>query len=87
MKQKKLSSMSYEELKKKHTAIKTLTWMLAIVLLGSLVFFIFISMQSKFTPLVIIPIALSTILPINFINLKKFKTEMELRKSKPDNKI
>ena len=80
MNQQKLSSMSFEELRKKHTAIKTVTWTLAIALFCSLGLFIFISIQDGFTPLTVIPIALSTILPINFININKFKEEIKLRK-------
>ncbi|WP_373060512.1 hypothetical protein [Zunongwangia sp. H14] len=82
MNQQEFSNLSFEELKKKQTSIKTITWMLTIVLIGSLGFFIYISIQDGFTPLLAVPFALSAILPINFKNLKKLKTEIELKKIK-----
>ncbi|GHA31772.1 hypothetical protein GCM10007103_11770 [Salinimicrobium marinum] len=79
MNQKELSSLSIEELKKKKTAIKTVSYMLSIVLIGSLAFFIFISIRDGATPLIAVPFALSAILPMNFKNLKSIKREIESR--------
>lgn len=80
MNQKELSSLTIEELKKKQTAIKTVVWMLAIVLIGALGFFIFISIRDGITPLIAVPLALTAILPMNLKNLKTLKTEIESRK-------
>ena len=79
MNQQDLSSFSIAELKEKQTAIKTVVWMLAIALIGSLGFFIFISIRDGITPLIIIPFALAAILPINLKNLKSLQTEIESR--------
>ncbi len=45
MNQQALSNLSLEELNKKHTAVKTVVWLLIIVLIGALGFFIYISIQ------------------------------------------
>jgi Na+-transporting methylmalonyl-CoA/oxaloacetate decarboxylase beta subunit len=82
MNQKELSNLSFEELKQKKTSIKTVTWMLTIVLIASLCFFIFISIKEGFTPLLAVPFALSAILPVNFKNIKILTKEIESRKSK-----
>ncbi|SKB68225.1 hypothetical protein SAMN05660776_2538 [Salegentibacter holothuriorum] len=79
MNQKELSGLSLQELKNKHTAIKILVWILAIVLMGSFGFFIFISIRDGLTPLIAVPFALATILPLNFKNLKLIKTEIASR--------
>ncbi len=79
MNHKELSSLSIEELKKKEAAIKTVCWMLSIVLIGALGFFIFISIRDEITPLIAVPFALSAILPMNFKNLKSIKREIESR--------
>ena len=80
MNQKELSNLSFEELKQKRTSIKTLTWMLTIVLIGSLGFFIYISIKDGLTPLLAVPFALSAILPINFKNIRVLTKEIESRK-------
>ena len=82
MNQKELSNLSFEELKQKKTSIKTVTWMLTLVLIGSLGFFIFISVKDGFTPLIAVPLTLSAILPPNFKNIKILAKEIESRKSK-----
>ncbi len=81
MNQTELSKLSMEELKQKQTSIKTVTWMLAIVLIGALGFFIFISIKEGFTPLLAVPFALSAILPVNFKNMKLLTKEIESRRS------
>ncbi|WP_075327351.1 MULTISPECIES: hypothetical protein [unclassified Salegentibacter] len=80
MNQKELPNLSFEELKQKRTSIKTLTWMLTIVLIGSLGFFIFISIKDGLTPLLAVPFALSAILPLNFKNIRILTKEIESRK-------
>ena len=85
MNQKELSNLSFEELQHKKTSIKTLTWMLTIVLIGSLGFFIFMSIKDGLTPLLAVPFALSAILPSNFKNIKILTQEIESRKSRKPN--
>ncbi|MBZ9629701.1 hypothetical protein LB465_02835 [Salegentibacter sp. LM13S] len=87
MNQQEISDLSLEELKNKHTSIKTITWMLTVVLIGSLGLFIFISIKDGLTPLIAVPFALSAILPINFKNLKILRAELESRKTKSKNTI
>ena len=50
MNQTSLSKLSTEELVKKHTAAKTMAWLLSIVLGGILLFFIYVSFQDGITP-------------------------------------
>ncbi len=80
MNQQALSNLSLEELNKKHTAVKTVVWLLIIVLIGALGFFIYISIQDGITPLIAVPFALSAVLPMNLKNLKTLKTEIDSRK-------
>lgn len=80
MNQQELSNLSVAELKRKHAAIKTVSWILSLVLIGTLGFFIFISIRDGITPLIAVPFALSAILPMNLKNLKSLKTEIESRK-------
>lgn len=80
MNKESLSKLSNEELLKKHTAAKTMVWLLAIVLTGVLLFFIYISIQDGLTPLLTVPLALSTIIPLNVKNMNAFKRELDSRK-------
>ena len=80
MNQEALSKLSSEELLKKHTAVKTLVWLLAIGLTGVLLFFIYMSIQDGFTPLLAVPLALSVIIPLNVKNMKTLKKELDSRK-------
>ena len=59
--------------------------MLTIVLIGSLGFFIFMSIKDGLTPLLAVPFALSAILPANFKNIKILTQEIESRKSRKPN--
>lgn len=74
MNKEALSKLSTEELLKKYTAAKTMVRLLAIVLTGCLVFFFYISIQDGFTPLVVVPIALSAIFPLNVKNMNLLKS-------------
>ena len=80
MNQESLSKLSTEELLKKHTAAKTMVWLLAIVLTGILLFFIYVSIQDGFTPLLAVPLALSAIIPLNVKNMNALKKELDSRK-------
>ena len=79
MNQESLSKLSTEELLKKHTAAKTMVWLLAIVLTGILLFFIYVSIQDGFTPLLAVPLALSAIIPLNVKNMNALKKELDSR--------
>ena len=80
MNQEALSKLSTEELLKRHTAVKTMVWLLAIGLTGVLLFFIYISIQDGLTPLLAVPLALSAIIPLNVKNMKTLKKELDSRK-------
>ncbi|WP_282074965.1 hypothetical protein [Maribacter aquivivus] len=80
MNKESLSKLSTEELLKKHTAAKTMVWLLAIVLTGVLLFFIYVSIQDGFTPLLAVPLALSAIIPLNVKNMNVLKKELDSRK-------
>ncbi|WP_321826038.1 hypothetical protein [Maribacter dokdonensis] len=74
-----LAKLSTQELLKKHTAAKTMVWLLAIVLSGILLFFIYVSIQDGLTPLLAVPFALSAIIPLNVKNMNTFKKELDSR--------
>tara|TARA_R110002153_G_scaffold77970_2_gene199808 strand:+ start:1711 stop:1953 length:243 start_codon:yes stop_codon:yes gene_type:complete len=80
MNQTSLSKLSTEELVKKHTAAKTMVWLLSIVLGGILLFFIYVSVQDGITPLLAVPLALSAIIPLNIKNVNALKKELDSRK-------
>ncbi|WP_282178738.1 hypothetical protein [Maribacter stanieri] len=80
MNQTSLSKLSTEELIKKHTAAKTMVWLLSIVLGGILLFFIYVSFQDGITPLLAVPLALSAIIPLNIKNMNALKKELDSRK-------
>tara|TARA_R110000764_G_scaffold92127_1_gene175412 strand:- start:156 stop:398 length:243 start_codon:yes stop_codon:yes gene_type:complete len=80
MNQEALSKLSTEELLKRHTAVKTMVWLLAIGLTGVLLFFIYMSIQDGLTPLLAVPLALSAIIPLNVKNMKTLKKELDSRK-------
>ena len=79
MNQESLSKLSTEQLLKKHTAAKTMVWLLAIGLTGVLLFFIYVSIQDGFTPLLAVPLALSAIIPLNVKNMNALKKELDSR--------
>ena len=80
MNQTSLAKLSTEELIKKHTAVKNMVWLLAIVLSGILLFFIYVSIQDGITPLLAVPLALSAIIPLNIKNMNALKKELDSRK-------
>ena len=79
MNKESLSKLSTDQLLKKHTAAKTMVWLLAIVLTGVLLFFIYVSIQDGFTPLLAVPLALSAIIPLNVKNMNALKKELDSR--------
>ena len=80
MNKESLSKLSTEELLKRHTAVKTMVWVLTIGLIGVLLFFIYVSIQDGFTPLLAVPLALSAIIPLNVKNMNTLKKELDSRK-------
>lgn len=79
MTKESLAKLSTQELLKKHTAAKTMVWLLAIVLSGILLFFIYVSIQDGLTPLLAVPLALSAIIPLNVKHMNAFKKELDSR--------
>ena len=79
MNKESLSKLSTEELLKRHTAVKTMVWVLTIGLIGVLLFFIYVSIQDGFTPLLAVPLALSAIIPLNVKNMNALKKELDSR--------
>lgn len=82
MNQEALTKLSTDELLKRHTAAKTMVWLLAVVLTGILIFFIYVSLQDGFTPLVAVPLALSAIIPLNVKHMNMLKKELDFRRQK-----
>ena len=80
MNQQALTKLSTEALLKKHTSVKTMVWILAIVLIGIFIFFIYVSLQDGFTPLLAVPLALSAIIPLNVKVMNTIKKELDSRK-------
>lgn len=80
-----LKEKSIEKLEQKLKELKLITGiligLLIVLFIGSFfgLFFI-IDKSAVSTVLIVIPIALSAILPLNFINMKKIKSEIESRK-------
>ncbi|WP_430428715.1 hypothetical protein [Maribacter litoralis] len=74
-----LAKLSTQELVNKYTTAKTMVWLLAIVLTGCLLFFIYMSLQDGFTPLLAVPLALLAIIPLNVKNMNAFKKELDSR--------
>ena len=80
MNQQALTKLSTEALLKKHTSVKTMVWLLAIVLIGIFIFFTYVSLQDGFTPLLAVPLALSAIIPLNVKVMNTIKKELDSRK-------
>lgn len=74
-----LAKLSSQVLVKKYTTAKTMVWLLAIVLTGILLFFIYKSLQDGFTQMLAVPLALSAIIPLNVKNMNTFKKELDSR--------
>ena len=74
------SKWTTEKLQKQIKSLKFATYLLAgilIVLLGTTIFVSFRDQQ--ISPLLVTPIALSAIIPINFQRMKEMKKEVEMR--------
>ena len=74
------SKWTTEKLQKQIKSLKFATYLLAgilIVLLGTTIFVSFRDQQ--ISPLLVTPIALSAIIPINFQRMKELKKEVEMR--------
>ena len=80
MNQQALTKLSTEALIKKYNSSKTMVWLLAIVLICIFIFFIYVSLQDGFTPLLAVPLALSAIIPLNVKVMNTIKKELDSRK-------
>lgn len=77
MKDDKLSDLNIEALQKRRKTLMILTILLAVMLLILLCASLYITFTQKFTPLLIMPFALS---PIVFLNMKNIKNiDKEIR--------
>ncbi|MFC3560796.1 redox-active disulfide protein 2 [Pedobacter jamesrossensis] len=79
MKTKKYSEMSNNELLKSKKSIKTITAMLAGMLLFLFVVNIFLAFKKGFSGLTVIPIALLPIVIININTVKEINKELDSR--------
>ncbi len=82
MKNNSLQDLSIEELRKKESITKVVTYMLAGALLLSFSLNIYNSINKGFNALTVVPFAMLPILLINFKNLKDIKNELNLRGKK-----
>ena len=73
------------KLTKQYKALKFVTGMLAGILIVLFAMTIYLSIrEKKFHPLLVSPIALSAIIPINFKRMKEMRREIEARKGNGD---
>lgn len=79
MKTENLKEMSDEELLKKKRITSTATGVLAGMLLLLLILATYISLTKGFSALIVIPIALSPTLILNFKTVKEIKLELKSR--------
>ncbi|SUJ30889.1 Uncharacterised protein [Sphingobacterium spiritivorum] len=79
MKTENLKEMSDEELLKKKRITSTATGVLAGMLLLLLILATYISLTKGFSALIVIPIALSPTLILNFKTIKEIKLELKSR--------
>ncbi|MGJ1430651.1 redox-active disulfide protein 2 [Sphingobacterium spiritivorum] len=79
MKTENLKEMSDEELLKKQKLTSTVTGILAGMLLLLLILATYISLTKGFSALIVIPIALSPTLMMNFKTVKDIKQELKSR--------
>ena len=77
MKNENFSDLSTEDLLKRQKTIKPLT----ILLIGTLVLSLFITIKKGFTAVLVVPIALSPIAILNLNNLKNIQKEINSRKN------
>ncbi|NAS13544.1 redox-active disulfide protein 2 [Poritiphilus flavus] len=83
MKKEQLEKLTTEELNKRHKQLKTITSFLA----GILIFLFGVTAYNtfstgKFDPMLITPIALAAIIPINLKQLKEIKRILEQRENR-----
>ncbi|NTS40325.1 redox-active disulfide protein 2 [Flavisolibacter sp. BT320] len=78
---KKLNSLTAEELKNRLKITRTVTGLFAGALL--ILFFVstYLAFTKKFTPLTIVPVALLPLLILNITSLAKIKSEIIARKN------
>lgn len=79
MKNKEFHEMSHEELRKKKKSLASTTGFLTGLLIILLVAAIYICIRKGFTPLIIIPFALSPIIIVNYKKIKEIKEELKKR--------
>ncbi len=85
MKDNKLSTKTLEELQKNKKFIKTITIMLITALSLLLVLTIYITFIKGFTPLLIIPLALSPIVLLNLNSIRSIDKAIKLRENNSEN--
>ena len=85
MKDNKLSTKTLEELQKNKKFIKTITIMLISALSLLLVLTIYITFIKGFTPLLIIPLALSPIVLLNLNSIRSIDKAIKLRENNSKN--
>lgn len=78
---KKLNSLTAEELKKRLKIAKTVTGLFAGALLILFFASTYLAFAKKFTPLTIVPVALLPLLILNITSLAKIKSEIIARKN------
>ena len=81
MKDNKLSTKTLEELQKNKKFIKTITIMLISALSLLLILTIYITIIKGFTPLLIIPLALSPIVLLNLNSIRSIDKAIKLREN------
>ncbi len=81
MKSNKLTELSLEDLKKQQKVLKTVSGVFIGVLLALCIILIYTYFKTKqLTPLMVIPIALSPIIIVNYLNTRKITKEINSRK-------
>jgi hypothetical protein len=81
MKSKKLTELSLEELKKQQKTLKIVSGAFIGVLLALCMVLIYTYFKTKeLTPLMIMPVALSPLAILNYLNIKKITKEINSRK-------
>lgn len=81
MKNNKLSNQTLEELQKNRKTIKVITTMLISALSVLLILCIYITLSKGFTPLLIVPLALSPIALLNLNSLRSIDKEIKTREN------
>ncbi|GGD30774.1 redox-active disulfide protein 2 [Flavobacterium orientale] len=79
MKSKKLSERTIEELKKNEKALRILTGLLVAALTVLFIASMYITINTGFTPLVVMPITLVPVVLLNLGTINKIKKEIKSR--------